>query len=234
MLKITLDARLSAAASLVRIGSVVADIGTDHAYLPSFLVQNGICPSAIAADIREMPLESAKRTINACELGDRIKTVLSDGLDEIKKGECDDVVLAGMGGELIVSILERTPWISDSSVRIIAQPMSHHEDVRRFFYENGFEIIGEVCAEDKRHCYCVIAAQYIGKKIEFSPAKIYVGTLGDKTDECTNKFLDKQFSRIKKRYDALCASNKDEGEINSLRLILEDFVKMRGNTDDNG
>ena len=81
---IKLDARLSAVASLVRKGSVVADIGTDHAYIPAFLVQSGICPSAIAGDLRKMPLENAKEAIRECSLEDKIKvTVVATGFDVI-------------------------------------------------------------------------------------------------------------------------------------------------------
>lgn len=227
MLKITLDSRLSAVASLVRNGSVVADIGTDHAYLPSYLVQNNICPSAIAGDVRVSPLESARKTVLACELEDKIRTVLSDGLDEIKKGECTDIVLAGMGGELIVTLLERTDWVFDSSIRIIAQPMSHHEDVRRFFFENGFEIVGEKCSKDSKHNYCVIAAEYTGKETEYTPAGIYVGTIANDCDDCSIEFLDKQYARLYKKYEALMKSGHNE-ETDSLKILLDDFVRLRG------
>ena len=229
---IKLDARLSAVASLVRKGSVVADVGTDHAYIPAFLVQSGICPSAIAGDLRKMPLENAKETIRECNLEDKIKTVISNGLDEIGKGECNDVVIAGMGGLLIAEILERTEWIFDSSIRLIVQPMSHHEDVRAFFYENGFQIDEEKCATDSNHCYCVIAAHYTGIKTETTPSTVYTGTLPENGDEASEQFLDKQYYRLKKRYDALCQSGGEQNEIKRLSDILKDFEIQRGKHND--
>ena len=97
MKTINLDSRLSLVASFVRKGSRVADIGTDHAYIPVYLVQTGVSPSAVAADLRKMPLENAKKTIEQYDLSSKISTVLSDGLDGIEKNCCDDIVIAGMG-----------------------------------------------------------------------------------------------------------------------------------------
>lgn len=232
MSKIKLDSRLSAVASLVRKGSVVADVGTDHAYIPAFLVQSGICPFAIAGDLRKMPLENANETIRECNLESKIKTVISNGLDEIKKGECDDVVIAGMGGLLIVEILERTSWIFDSSIRLVVQPMSHHEDVRQFFFEKGFEIDEEKCVFDSHRCYCVIAAHYSGTETDYSPSQIYTGTLFKNKDNASKEFLNKQYSRLKKRYDALKEAGGDSADIEKLFDILQDFESQRGKHND--
>ena len=117
---------------MVRKGVVAADIGTDHAYLPSYLVLNGICPRAIACDLRRGPLENAAETLERMGAADRITLRLSDGLDELSAGEADDIIMAGMGGTLISRLLERTDWIKNKNIRLILQPMSHAEDVRLF------------------------------------------------------------------------------------------------------
>ena len=136
--KIRLDSRLSAVAELVREGSTVADIGTDHAYLLAYLLQKGRIKKGIAADLRKGPLENARKTLADCSMLGQVSLVLSDGLDEIKKGDCDEITIAGMGGILIKEILERTEWVYDEKIHIIAQPMTHGEVLRRFLLENGF------------------------------------------------------------------------------------------------
>lgn len=157
---ITLDKRLSAVAALVRQGSRLADIGTDHAYLPVHLVQAGVCPTAIASDIGAGPLEAARRTVTENGLTSEIALRLGDGLATVAAEEVDDVAIAGMGGETIVSILEAAPWVRDSRLRLILQPMTRAEDLRRWLLQNGFTVGEEHLIRDKRHLYPVLAAEY--------------------------------------------------------------------------
>ena len=140
---ITLDKRLSAVAALVRQGSRLADIGTDHAYLPVHLVQSGVCPSAIASDIGAGPLDAARRTVTENGLTSEIALRLGDGLATVKAGEVEDVAIAGMGGETIVAILEAAPWVQNEGIRLILQPMTRAEDLRRWLLTHGFTILGE-------------------------------------------------------------------------------------------
>ena len=223
------DARLAAAASLAAPGSVIADIGTDHAYLPVFLVQTGVCPAAIASDLRPGPLENAKKTVSACGLEDRIKLVLSDGLDALQNETFDTAVLCGMGGLLIAEILSRAAWIRRPGFRVIAQPMSHAEDVRRFFYETGFLIEREQCAEDGRHCYCAIAARFTGEKQPYSPGMPYFGALPKQTDPAARRYLNNQYKRLNKRFRALIACGKaDDPQVRELEVVLRDFLEKGG------
>lgn len=156
----TLDKRLSAVAALVRQGSRLADIGTDHAYLPVYLVQSGVCPSVIASDIGEGPLEAAHRTVTENGLTSEITLRLGDGLSTVSAEEIDDIAIAGMGGETIVAILEAAPWVQDEGVRLILQPMTRAEDLRRWLLTHGFTVLEEHLIIDGRHLYPVMAAQY--------------------------------------------------------------------------
>ena len=113
------------AASLVRKGKVCCDIGTDHAYLPAYLITNSISKKALACDLREGPLANAKRTVEEYGISDRIELRLSDGLDNVKPGEADDFVFCGMGGTLITELISRTEWLKDKKYRLIFQPQSH-------------------------------------------------------------------------------------------------------------
>ena len=157
---ITLDKRLSAVAALVRQGSRLADIGTDHAYLPVHLVQAGVCPSAIASDIGAGPLDAARRTVTESGLTSEIALRLGDGLATVSSGEVEDIAIAGMGGETIVAILEAAPWVQNGGVRLILQPMTRAEDLRRWLLQNGFSVLEEHLIRDGRHLYPVLAAEY--------------------------------------------------------------------------
>lgn len=117
-----LDIRLQKVAALVRPGSRLADIGTDHAYLPTALVQRGVCPTAIASDVRPGPVQAARRTVEAAGLNDKIDVRLGDGLEPIRPDEAEDIVIAGMGGETIAAILAAAPWVKDGRYRLICSP----------------------------------------------------------------------------------------------------------------
>ena len=153
-----LKGRLSLCAVYVRAGSRLADIGTDHAYLPIALCAGGKCPSAIACDINPLPLQSARENIARYGLSDRIATRLGDGLSPVKEDEADDVVIAGMGGELIAQIIAACGWTRNCEKRLILQPMTRHEALIRWLCANGYAIErqGAVCDEGKY--YTVIRA----------------------------------------------------------------------------
>ncbi len=155
-----LDKRLAAVAALVRPGSRLADIGTDHAYLPVHLVQTGVCPCAIASDIGAGPLEAARHTVTAAGLTDCISLRLGDGLSTVQTGEVEDIAIAGMGGETMVAILETAPLVKDPALRLILQPMTRGEELRRWLMTNGFTILEEHLVQDKHHLYPVMAAAY--------------------------------------------------------------------------
>jgi tRNA (adenine22-N1)-methyltransferase len=207
-----LGSRLLMAANMVREGAVVADIGTDHAYLPVYLVKAGIAKGAVASDLRKGPLKNAQQTVSQYGLNEKIALRLSDGLDNIKSHEVDDIVLAGMGGTLIVKLLERTPWIKDKSKRLVIQPMSHPEDVREFLCREGFEIIREDACVDFGRVYIAINAVYEGNIKEYEPEYFYIGRL----PECENGFaglhLKKQLQRIEKRAESLKEAGKSPEE----------------------
>ena len=157
-----LQKRLLAAMDLVRPGSRVADIGTDHAYLPIELVKQGISPVAIAADVREGPLRMAQRNIERAGLGARIETVLSDGLTEIAESRYDDLIICGMGGDTIVQILEAAE-LKNPEKRLILQPQSVSDRLRAYLYRSGYEILCERFVWDMGKLYLLLCAQFTGK-----------------------------------------------------------------------
>ena len=177
------DNRLLLCASLVE-GRKVCDIGTDHGYLPCYLVSNGKCDSALACDIGEKPLSQAREHIKAQGLEDRIKTVLSDGLDSVELEGVTDIVLAGMGGELIADILSRCERIKYGSVNIIMQPMTKSEFLRQWLYDNGFAVTDEQACISGRFAYSVMSGRF-NRKPEYvcDEDHLHFGLVSDKTAE---------------------------------------------------
>lgn len=214
---IKLDTRLKMAAEEVRQGKKVADIGTDHAYLPAYLIENNICPSAIAADIGKGPLENAKKVVSTSPLlSEKIQLRLSDGLEKISPDEADDIVIAGMGGILISEILTNAPWVKDEKKRLILQPMSHAEDVRKYLCENGFEIIKEKASTDGKHNYILIVAEFRNKANDKDEAFYYKGLIQHDLSEVAQKYHDSRMKSLIKKRDALKNAGHDTHDLDRI------------------
>lgn len=225
MSKIKLDDRLKSVASLVRNGKRVADIGTDHGYLVAYLVENNICPCGIAADLRKGPLENARQTVIQQGLSDKIELILSDGLENIGPDSCDDIVIAGMGGNLIAEILEKATWVKNERVHIVAQPMTHAEVLRQYFIDNDFKINEEKTATDGKRYYCIISANYTGTKQEHSKAYTYTGEIRPENDTDI-KYLRKILTALSKKYDALMSANKEDTD--NIKEIISEIKTLLG------
>lgn len=223
MQNIRLDCRLAAVASLVRRNSRLADIGTDHGYIPVYLVNEGIINEAVASDINEGPLKNAYNNISLFGLCDKITTVLSNGLESLDENCADDIIIAGMGGILISEILEKCKWIKSKNIRIIAQPMTHAEKVREYFINNGFTIKEEKAVEDTKHTYCIIAAEYEGVKEIYTDGYIYYGELIRNKDVVSVKYLTIIRDRLMKRYNALLKCEAENVECNDLFNIISEL-----------
>jgi tRNA (adenine22-N1)-methyltransferase len=178
---IKLSNRLNAAALMVNQGSRLCDVGTDHGYVPVYLVKKGYIKNAIACDINQAPLNSCISLVEEYELQDKIKCVLSDGLDNISSNDIDDILIAGMGGELIANILDKCDYISDK--HLILNPMTHAEITREWLYNNGFEIINDIIVSDAKHHYNVFDAIYTGNKSSKCRADYYLGNITDFSDK---------------------------------------------------
>lgn len=211
-----LDSRLSAVADLVRKGTSFADIGTDHAYLPVYLIEKGIINNAIAADLRKGPLENARETAEMHNLTDKIELRLSDGLDNFSEGEVNEIAVAGMGGLLISQFIERTKWLRNSNIHLILQPMTHEEDLRKALFDNGFVIDSEVVAEDGDKIYIIISAYYYGDATAYTDLDLIVGRLPLNQDDLSKKYLVKIYNKHNKKLIALKNANKECSDLEKL------------------
>jgi len=165
-----LTPRLRAVASLVPQCDSAADIGTDHAYLPIYLVKSGRVRRAVAADVKKGPLEAAKKNIALYHLEGSIETVLSDGLSSIDAA--DTVIISGMGGELIAKILEGR---KDGMNSFVLQPQRSFQELRYFLAHEGYEIKKEAIAEEGRRMYSAFYAEYTGERYEIDRREALLG-----------------------------------------------------------
>ena len=183
-----LTPRLMTAVPYIRGGRLVADIGTDHAYLPIYLCEqrrlspvtakNGETLCAIAADINKGPVERADQHIAEARLTKYIKTLQTDGLTGLDAFDPADIIIFGMGGELIASILAAAPWAGGTGKRLILQPMTHAEKLREYLLSAGFAIIGETLSREGDRIYQTICAEPAPEGYTppaLSPAELAVG-----------------------------------------------------------
>lgn len=199
---------------------LVADIGTDHGYLPIYLTSKGICKRAIAADINEGPLNAAKKNIALTRVKDNIEAVLSDGLEKIEKADC--VTICGMGGELICEILACR---KDGMEHFVLQPQRSVDVLRRYLAKEGFEIKKEAVSREGDKMYCAFYAHFTGESYTITDKEALLGKKECVTDkELYNEYIAYRKKEIEK---ALCSMEKARatGErYEELKKLLEMFV----------
>lgn len=194
-----LDNRLSLCASFVRKGARVADIGTDHAYLPVWLCKNGKAKSAIAADINPEPLKRGEYTIAKYGAKNLVTSCLSDGLAQIAPNTVDDIIIAGMGGELIAQILNNAPWVKNEKYHFILQPMTKAEVLREYLYSNGFNIESEQATMAENKLYSVMSVYFTGKVPNDFRLKMYYGGLTPGNSEYAVQYIKKTANALLKK-----------------------------------
>ena len=212
-----LDERLALCAEFVRDGARLADVGTDHAYLPVWLACSGKIKSAVACDVRVGPLENAKANIEKYHVGNIVSTALSDGLDEISPDLADDIVFAGMGGELITKIIMRTQWLHDRDKRLILQPMSRADSLRLFLCRNGFHIQKEKACISANKSYSVMLCSYDGIERTCTDIFQYIGLLENDDSFESKRYIFFINEKLKKK---LRGFDTNSAEYNNLHKIV--------------
>ncbi|MCQ2537500.1 MAG: class I SAM-dependent methyltransferase [Lachnospiraceae bacterium] len=214
-----LSKRLNMVAALVTTGNTVADVGCDHAHTSIYLAEKGISPGCIAMDVRKGPLEMAETNVRKSDVADRIQIRLSDGLTALRPGEVDTVLISGMGGLLILEILEKYPEKTASVKELVLSPQSDMDKVREWLSDHGFVVTDEEMCFDAGKYYLAIKAEN---------AKL----LGIRTSESTGEKEHFRFSGIlnKKRHEVYIAYLKHElSECEKIieRLRLDEGEKAR-------
>ena len=220
-----LSPRLALIADWVPQGAKLADVGTDHAYLPVWLTLHGRVTSAIASDLRPGPLERARaagRTYGA----EHIDFRLGDGLAFIRPDEADTIVVAGMGGENIAAILAAAPWTADGHHTLLLQPQSRAEDLRRFLMDHGYAIVREALVRDRGILYPVM--EVTAGEMALTLGQLYGGAklLRDPLGE---RYLIEKILRLQGAVAGLNRSSapEDREKADALRDILTALLSMR-------
>jgi len=178
-----LTKRLAAAASAVREGSRVADVGCDHGKLAAWLVFSGKCAHAYAIDISEPSLQKAADLFSSLGVAEKTTALLADGLETVEPDLVDDVIIGGLGYDTIKKIIADAEWLKDESKRLVLVPSSKHDRLRRFLYMNGFAIDKELAVSEYGHVYAVMTVRYHGiKRILSAPETAFGGILNSDGD----------------------------------------------------
>ena len=209
----TLDVRLGAAADMVPRGARLADIGSDHAYLPIALCLEGKIDCALASDINEGPVAAAVANIKKNKLEGRIEAIRADGLASAQRFAPDCITVLGMGGELIVSILSAADWVRNEGITLILQPMTHPEILAKYLADEGFEVIDEkmVCdnGRDDR-IYRIIKARFDGNKRKIDELDALFGQINlDRGENATCALVERQIRVLEARVRGKAHSGQD-------------------------
>lgn len=214
-----LSPRLAAAASLVRPGTVVADVGTDHGYLIAELLASGRCRAGYASDLRPRPLASAQAHLAARGLLPRVRTVCCSGLDDLPAAQIDEVVIAGMGGELIADMIEACPALRDPSKGLILQPMTKHARLRSRLYAMGYAIVRETLVAEGRRLFLVLRAEYTGQTRCLSELEARVGQLAKADTPEALRYLRTQQTALANAARGMALSKTNATSADACRLL---------------
>lgn len=177
-----LSKRLKTIASLVPNGTRVCDIGTDHAYLPIYLKQNNIAKTIIASDLNRKPLLTAQKNIDKAGVSG-IELRFGNGLSVLKENEVDNIIIAGMGGEVISGIIDDCKWIKNSKYTLILQPTTSAEFLRRFLTQNGFETVSEIPLSENGKIYSIMQVNFTNNTKKYPEHYYYIGNITPENDE---------------------------------------------------
>ncbi len=197
MTDISISSRLLWFAERVRKGVLFADIGTDHAKLPVYLVKNGKIKNAIASDIGEGPIARAKAFISINNLSDNIKAYIGDGIAHLDITPPADIAICGMGGETIIGILTGAPFIKQHGIRLLLQPMTDFAAVRTHLSQNGFNVLDEDIILSDGKMYQCIVAEYTGENYTLTAVDAELGKL------CISKRSESFIEYVKHRKDVM-------------------------------
>ena len=223
-MQLTLQPRLQAIADLVPQGARLADVGTDHGYLPIYLLQRGQIASAIATDLHLGPLERGRQAARAYGMEAQITFRLCDGLQAVAPEEVDTVVIAGMGGETIAAILDAVPWSREKL--LLLQPMSRAELLRPWLVDHGYAISYENLVADKGYIYPILQATG-GTMAALSAGEVYYG-LSRPDSSLFAAYLQGWKRRLEKAAAGLCQSEEPGERLEELKTALAALHEKEG------
>ena len=204
--------RLLKIASLVDNGKRIADIGTDHGYIPVYLLNQNKIQYAILGDVNKGPLENARKEVTRNKLQDKVDLRLGSGIEVLKENEVDEIIIAGMGGMLINNLLKANEKVAHTTEKLILQPMQAPEELRMFLYQNGYKILDEHLVREEHRLYEIIVCKYEGlEPQEIDPIYYEIGLkLIQNNDPLLNDFIE---NKIRINQNVLKKLEGKEGQV---------------------
>ncbi len=227
--------RLELIASFVKNGIGVADVGTDHGYIPVMLVKRGYKGNIIATDINEGPLNKAKQSLIEADCEEAVELILCNGLDGCESEKIDTIIVAGMGGDTITGILDRAEWCAREDIRLILQPVTKPEILRYWLVNNDFRITNEAQAEENGTVYQIICA-VPGRDCRYKDSELFIGRYDlIKGSTYYEQMLDKHIIRFSSAAEGLKSTDRVEllPWLGIIENILQELKTMRGINDEN-
>ena len=223
-----LNGRLKKIAELTKGTEVLADVGCDHGYIPIYCLQKGFCTKAIAMDINRGPLDRCYKNIVKYKLGDLIETRLSNGIEKLKSGEADTIVIAGMGGLLIRDILKNSISNIKQGTRLILQPMLAPFELKQYLCENGFLIENEYVVREDNKFYNIISAKKADLKPDYTYCDLLIGiNLKANSPDVFEDYIKYKISVAQKIKNGLENSkNKDINQIDNINKQLKVYSEV--------
>ncbi len=227
--------RLELIASFVKNGIGVADVGTDHGYIPVMLVKRGYKGNIIATDINEGPLNKAKQSLIEAGCEEAVELILCNGLDGCESEKIDTIIVAGMGGDTITGILDRAEWCAREDIKLILQPVTKPEILRYWLVNNDFRITNEAQAEENGTVYQIICA-VPGRDCRYKDSELFIGRYDlIKGSTYYEQMLDKHIIRFSSAAEGLKSTDRVEllPWLGIIENILQELKTMRGINDEN-
>lgn len=222
-----LSKRLTAAAEHIRPDKKAVDVGTDHAYLPVYLVLTEKTKQCLAVDIGAGPLENARKTVEKYALSDRIALRISDGLQNVFPQEAEDISVCGMGGTLMTKILSECAWLQKEDMHLVLQPQSHVWEVRAFLLQNGFRTDYESVLEDAGKLYITISAFYDGIQRPADSGYCYFGSVLQEGDAVSSAYAENLYRQLCIRLQALQTAGVQNEETAWLQECLQHYKEHK-------
>lgn len=229
MKPIALTPRLLAVAELVSSGTRFADIGSDHAYLPVWLLQHGVIDHALVTDLRQGPLERARMTAEKYGQTQHMDFRLCDGLEAVHPYEAETIAIAGMGGETIAAILSAAPWTKAQSCQLLLQPMSAQPELRRWLQKNSYTIEREILVREGRTIYTIFLV-CPGPMPELTAGELWAGRQqSGEVSPLRMEYLTRLLKQVEHAVSGLQKSSRSEDaqRLTELEQVYLDLQRMK-------
>lgn len=228
-----LSKRLLEVARYARSDKCVADVGTDHAYLPIYLLKTGVARCAVATDVREGPLVHARDNVDFYNVKDSVAIYRTDGLVGIENHAPDDIMICGMGGELILRIVTECEYTKKEGVRLLLQPMSSFSEMRRGLCEAGYTETDSSLVRDGHMIYQVAVFEYTGNTAELTPAEALLGCKNiARCDALFKEYASIHLRKLRRKIASKGGAGYDVSEDILLAREIEDILGTQKNTED--